>query len=44
MKCVELEREKRFNNAEDLLAALSGVECAREWNDADAAAWWKTAK
>lgn len=41
LKCLEKDPEKRYANAEELKNALDACECAEEWSDEEAAAWWR---
>jgi tRNA A-37 threonylcarbamoyl transferase component Bud32 len=40
MKCLAKKPEERFGCVRELEAALGSCECAREWCESDAAAWW----
>lgn len=41
LRCLEKRRDKRFPHIESLGEALDACECARQWTQLDARAWWK---
>lgn len=40
LRCLQKDANDRFPNAESLEAALASCDCASEWTDRMAAAWW----
>jgi serine/threonine-protein kinase len=41
MRCLAKEPRERYADVKELEAALAGCECAGEWDEDRAAAWWK---
>jgi serine/threonine-protein kinase len=40
LRCLEKRPEDRFQYIDALSEALSACQCAGQWSDADARAWW----
>ena len=41
LRCLEKDRERRFPDAHSLEEALAVCECADQWNEEQAARWWR---
>lgn len=41
MRCLAKKAGDRFDNANELSAALAECQCAADWTDQDAAIWWR---
>jgi serine/threonine-protein kinase len=42
LRCLEKDPEQRYESAEALAKALAACDCATEWDQARAAAWWES--